>query len=1328
MSITKRKLNYFLVIFFLILNITYIFSYMHESPPPNEPGNGLESEFGTNGNNTNFDRPGDYNIPNSPEPDCPPGKPAISFNPVTLNVVIEDIPMMYRTGIGPDVILKLVYNGNDNQELTGGLEAPTQYFPTGKYFSFSYATFYHLESANEVILILPDGHREKFIENGGIFIAENNEFHDALERYSVTGGYGYCLTQKDTKLKYRYDDPIHQKITSIEDRNGNEIIINYNDDYNLSSLEDANGNTVSFTLNSDGRITQATDPLGRTIILEYGHNEDNDYLTSITDMGGFESTFTYDDVQILQQADPGYHLETRIIEVITPDGTSTIEYEATGCVAAGCLGYLIYYTNPNGSTTQISFSWVDTDYAETLMQDNNGNNFYYYTDLTASKLDFISRPAAGGSIYYGYDGDGNINSVSEGTAETTFVYDSNGNITSKTTPTGATTTYTFDANDNLDTLTDPMTVEYDYTYDSNDNLINLSSPAMTKSYTYYPNGKLHTYTDPNGYVTTYNYDSNWFISQINYPLGKTTYITNDVVGRPLSITENGQTISFEYTDLDQIFRISYPDGSSIVNNYTFLNPTSTTDRGGRTAIYAYDAVGNITSENTPHGFISYQRDLNGNILYLVVNGQTTSYIYDELNQITDAINPDGSSKSFTYDDIGNIITRTDENGTLTTYSYDYHWLTSIDYSDSTPDVTLTYNDNGDIASRQDGTGTTTYNYDCCRLTGVDGPEADDDITYTYDNAGNRLTMDLPGMSISYTYDELHRTTDVISSYASAHYDYDANGKPINMNYGNGTFTEFTYDYLNRLSSLNNKKLNGEIISGFDYAYDNASLITQIIDNQGIISSYDYDYANQLINEEVINPEGKILWQNQFTYDNMGNRLTLDKNGILDNYEYNNNNQLTELEETVVEVSGVITGTTNTTVYVEGILAHTEDLGGNQIEFRAYNVPIDTSEETVQVFAKVNEVVADVDDNSKFISYTPSSPEGSIEISLSTDIEGVDPEKINTLSVKKIITSYEYDNNGNLIQEASGDETTLYMYDAENRLTRVDLPDGDYEEYVYDGFGQRAEISKNGVWDKRYIYNDLFEAVVIKENDSNTQYLTRGKSLGGGIGGLISVYTNTEGNAYNHYNHRGDIVNVTDSQQIIISTQYYDAFGLDKNLIGDPISGFRFSTKEYDGSTQMIYYGFRYYSVKKGSWLTKDPISFAGGLNFYSFCANNPIQFVDRWGLKVGDWWDLVANYKRAQQIADEMHRNFAGNHNNLFDAMRHALWSKRTVEETNWFTAYTAGVGHEIDNLLHGGPWRETLMDLHNNSIGRNAAGQLALWCDDILNLRVNPKDSDGPY
>jgi RHS repeat-associated protein len=79
--------------------------------------------------------------------------------------------------------------------------------------------------------------------------------------------------------------------------------------------------------------------------------------------------------------------------------------------------------------------------------------------------------------------------------------------------------------------------------------------------------------------------------------------------------------------------------------------------------------------------------------------------------------------------------------------------------------------------------------------------------------------------------------------------------------------------------------------------------------------------------------------------------------------------------------------------------------------------------------------------------------------------------------------------------------------------------------------------------------------------------------------------------------------------------------------------FRFSTKYQDGETDLLCYGFRYYSASTGGWLSRDPIADlaastrfgfgdmdmtdeGGGLNPYTFVFNNPVTAVDKLGLAV----------------------------------------------------------------------------------------------------------------
>jgi len=45
-----------------------------------------------------------------------------------------------------------------------------------------------------------------------------------------------------------------------------------------------------------------------------------------------------------------------------------------------------------------------------------------------------------------------------------------------------------------------------------------------------------------------------------------------------------------------------------------------------------------------------------------------------------------------------------------------------------------------------------------------------------------------------------------------------------------------------------------------------------------------------------------------------------------------------------------------------------------------------------------------------------------------------------------------------------------------------------------------------------------------------------------------------------------------------------------------------------------YYGQRYYNPSTGRWLSRDPLGELGGINLYGYVGNNPVSFVDPYGL------------------------------------------------------------------------------------------------------------------
>ena len=98
-----------------------------------------------------------------------------------------------------------------------------------------------------------------------------------------------------------------------------------------------------------------------------------------------------------------------------------------------------------------------------------------------------------------------------------------------------------------------------------------------------------------------------------------------------------------------------------------------------------------------------------------------------------------------------------------------------------------------------------------------------------------------------------------------------------------------------------------------------------------------------------------------------------------------------------------------------------------------------------------------------------------------------------------------------------------------------------------------------------------------------------------------------------HNGYGDVIQLTDTAGTLVKTYDYDAFGNEKNP--DPIDTnmFRYCGEYFDKETGTIYLRARYYDPTIGRFITEDPIG--AGLNWYTYCGNNPIMFIDPLGLE-----------------------------------------------------------------------------------------------------------------
>jgi len=322
-------------------------------------------------------------------------------------------------------------------------------------------------------------------------------------------------------------------------------------------------------------------------------------------------------------------------------------------------------------------------------------------------------------------------------------------------------------------------------------------------------------------------------------------------------------------------------------------------------------------------------------------------------------------------------------------------------------------------------------------------------------------------------------------------------------------------------------------------------------------------------------------------------------------------------------------------------------------------------------------------------------------------------------------TYTYTDNGELLTKTDNVGTTAYAYDVLGNLTSVTLPAGTVIDYVVDGRNRRVGKKVNGTLVQGFIYGDQLNPVAELDGAGNIVsrfvYGTRANVPDYMVRGGVTYRIISD--------HLGSPRLVVDATTgAIVQRMDYDEFG---NVLSDTNPGFQpfgFAGGVYDQDTGLVRFGARDYDPDTGRWTAKDPILFAGGdTNLYGYVLQDPVNFVDPEGLKVGDCWDILANFERARQIASEELKNRPRSHNDIGDAIRHAEWMRRTVQETNSFTAWIAGTGHEIEGLLRGQPLAEMLMDLHNNSVGRYAGRKglsvdsSKLWTLPLNDSQYNP-------
>lgn len=731
------------------------------------------------------------------------------------------------------------------------------------------------------------------------------------------------------------------------------------------------------------------------------------------------------------------------------------------------------------------------------------------------------------------------------------------------------------------------------------------------TFAYDPHGRLVSSTDARNGATTFTYQVDDQIHTVTSPDPDTNQSGGGY---------DPQTTTYAYDSAGRVQSVTQSDGGVVSTTYW---PTGAVKRvsGARTypVEYVYDPQGRVKTLTT---WQNYAGD---------AGKAVTTWNYDAARGwLNNKRHADNTGPTYTYKPSGRLLTRTWARTPVITTTYSYNAagdLSGTDYSDATPDVTLTYDRSGRPKTITDGSGARSLAYHASGQL--------EDETYT--------TGTLNGFTVDRSFDALHRLSGVaVPSVSSSAYAYDAASRleavtagsnaatyaylvnsPLvgSVTFKNGGTTRLTttktYDKLNRLSAIGNQpSAAGVPALAYSYVYNAANQRTRATREDGAYWSYGYDPLGQVTSGKKFLASDTVIAGHDYawTFDDIGNRKTATINGQAATYTPTLLNQYAQRTVPgVIEVLGAADASTTVTVTVNG----------------------GTPQATTRQGERFHQQVS--------VTNTSAAQTTSLKITGVKNLAGPNQEDIVAEATKTAFTAetpeaFTHDLDGNL----TADARWTYTWDGENRLIALETTSSAAAagvtrqklEFAYDGQSRRVakKVStwNGGAWvlgsHTLFLYdgwNLLAELDALASNAVLRTYawgldLSGSLQGAGGVGGLLSVTDSaTSATHFYGYDGNGNVAGLTKASDGTLTAKYdYDAFG--EGLLAEGVfasaNPFRFSSKYVDSETDHLYYGLRYYSPQAGRWLSRDPIEEQGGVNLYGFVGNNPVNLVDPLGL------------------------------------------------------------------------------------------------------------------
>ncbi|MCP4581005.1 MAG: RHS repeat protein [candidate division Zixibacteria bacterium] len=809
--------------------------------------------------------------------------------------------------------------------------------------------------------------------------------------------------------------------------------------------------------------------------------------------------------------------------------------------------------------------------ATTYKYDNKGNmakktegemhdrvSFYTYDNNGNMRSRTLVNPdnTVDSEITMTYDSKSNMTSITDAEGGVTrFTYDIMGNVLTREDPRGKITTYEYDLMGRMTKITDPLGHTTLMEYDAMGNKIKQTDPAGRETiYTYDLRDNLIRMVDAAGGVIRFEYDAGDNMTLTIDPEGKKTLYEYDNEGRLRKTMDGaGNEIVVQY-DKEPIANCNICPGSGARDPQRIIYPTFSKE-------FSYDArkrkiaERDVLSESEVH-VSSYAYDPAGNLISKTdKESNKTRYEYDSFNRLLKVIDPLGGETRYAYDIRDNLTSLTDANGNTTRFEYDRSSRLIKDIRPMGQETRYAYDSSGNLIEKIDAKGQKAeYIYD----------DANRLILIHYFNSDAHANVE---KLVSFTYDKAGKLITYDDGVTTGLYIYDAASRKVSetVDYGDFSLTNI-YCYYKNGSKWS---FTGPDDVTYQYYYDEANRLTSIlIPDVGFITYSDYDWGRP---SSIILPGGTTR---ELIYDHLMRINSIevkspDQNELM-NYKY-----------TYDKMSNILSKETEHGRYTYGY----DDL------YRLTSAANSVQNDEAFTYDAVGNRL------------TSGNTSGEWTYNANNELKNHGNR------------SYVYDVNGNMTQKTDNGVVTKYFYNIEDRLVRVENGFSSIiAKYYYDPFGRRLWKDVNS----SRIYFHYAKVGLVGEYDANGAEIKTYGYTPDSIWTSDPLFLAIDNNYFFFQNdHLGAPIKSINIKGEANWAAKYSSFGMaDVGLSQININNLRFPGQYYDQETGLHYNKWRYYDSSVGRYLKVDPIGSLGGINFFNYAMNNPINNFDQTGLIV----------------------------------------------------------------------------------------------------------------